>query len=297
VRLRRSARTVTLYRQRLEQHICKEFGQRPADSLTVTDVRRLIDVLGRKKLAPSTVTSTVNILSGLLRFGTKAGIVERNPVRDLDRDDRPGSARVSEPRYLDPTEVNLLLSELSDTFRPLAAACAFAGLRVSEALGLRWRDIDYKARTLSVAGQLAPDGTLVPPKSSASAATVPLLPRLANELRAHRKRLANRDPQLVDPDALAFVTARGKPQSRRNALRAVHRAGNEANLNPDDREKVGIHDLRHSFVAIALAHGFTLPEAAVLARHASPRVTATTYAGLTDAARAELSTKLTKAWK
>ena len=200
-RLRRSARTVALDRQRLEQHICKEFGQRPADSLTVTDVRRLIDILGRKKLAPSTVTSTVNILSGLLRFGTKAGIVERNPVRDLDRDDRPGSARVTEPRYLDVNEVELLLSKLSDTFRPLAAACAFAGLRVSEALGLRWRDIDFKTRTLVVAGQLAPDGTLVAPKSSASAATVPLLPRLTKELRTRRKRLADRNPQLVAPDA------------------------------------------------------------------------------------------------
>jgi len=139
VRQRRSARTVALYRQRLDLHICKEFGQRPADSLTVADVRRLIDVLGRKILSPSTVTSTVNILSGLLRFGTKAGVVERNPVRDLDRDDRPGSARVSEPRYLDIAEVDLLLGKLSDTFRPLGAACAFAGLRISVALGLRWR--------------------------------------------------------------------------------------------------------------------------------------------------------------
>jgi hypothetical protein len=34
-----------------------------------------------------------------------------------------------------------------------------------------------------------------------------------------------------------------------------------------------LHDLRHSFVAIALANGVTLPEAAMPARHANPRVT------------------------
>lgn len=51
-------------------------------------------------------------------------------------------------------------------------------------------------------------------------------------------------------------------------------------MNGDGREPVGVHDLRHSFVAVALAPGMTLPEAA-LARHANPRITATIYAGLT----------------
>ena len=78
-------------------------------------------------------------------------------------------------------------------------------------------------------------------------------------------------------DALVFSTTRGKPQSRRNALRAVQHAGDEVGLNGGGRQTVGLHDLRHSFVAIALAHGVTLPEAAMLARHANPRVTLAVY--------------------
>ena len=78
----------------------------------------------------------------------------------------------------------------------------------------------------------------------------------------------------VQPDALVFTTLRDKPQSRRNVLRAVHAAGDAAGLNGKGRERVGVHDLRHSFVAVALAAGLTLPEAAALARHANPRVTA-----------------------
>jgi integrase len=69
-------------------------------------------------------------------------------------------------------------------------------------------------------------------------------------------------------------------------LRAVHAAGDAAGLNGGGRERVGVHDLRHSFVALALAAGLTLPEAAALARHASPRVTAAVYAGLSDDNRA-----------
>jgi integrase len=295
---RRSPRTVTLYRQRLNQHVCKTLGDRAADSLTVADVRRLVDVLGRKKLSPSSVTSTVNILSGLLQFGIREGVIERNPVRDLDRDDRPGAARATEPRYLDAAELNRLLSNMGDQFRPVAAVCAFAGLRVSEALGLRWRDIEFKTSTITVAGQLAPDGTLTTPKTATSAALVPLLPRLATELRAHRRRQASIDLRRVHADALVFVSRNGKPHSRRNALRAVNNASDAAGLSAegDVREKVGCHDLRHSCISIALASGFTLPEAAALARHASPRVTAAIYAGLSDAGRAELATKLAAAF-
>jgi integrase len=185
---------------------------------------------------------------------------------------------------------------VSDTFRPVAAACAFAGLRLSEALGLRWRDIDLKASTLTVAAQLGPDGTRVPLKTAASAASVPLLPRLAAELREHRSRVAGQSLPRVSPDALVFTTSHGRPHGRRNVLRAVYAAGDAAGLNGEERERVGVHDLRHSFVAMALAAGLTLPEAAALARHANPRVTATVYAGLTDTARAGLGSKLAAAF-
>jgi hypothetical protein len=50
------------------------------------------------------------------------------------------------------------------------------------------------------------------------------------------------------------------------------------------------------FVAVALAAGLTLPEAAALARYANPRVTATVYAGLTDTARVGLGPKLAAAF-
>jgi len=294
-RQRRSFRTVALYRQRFEKHIEPELGHRAANELTVRDIRRLIDRLAAKKLAPGTITSTVNILSGLLRYGIKNGQVDRNPVRDLDRDDRPGSGRVSEPRYLSPDELELLFSKLTDTFRPVALTCALAGLRISEALGLRWRDVDFKTEEIHVREQLGANGELVPVKTTASAAPAPLLPQLARELRAHHARQRERGFDRVRPDALVFTTARARPQSRRNALRAVHHAGDEAGLNPKGAQPVGLHDLRHSFVANALAVGVTLPEAATLARHADARITAIVYAGVTEEARSAIAGKLTAA--
>ena len=56
------------------------------------------------------------------------------------------------------------------------------GLRVSEALSLRWADVDLDAGTLRVRGT----------KTAASAASVPMAAQLVTELRCHRQRLAER---------------------------------------------------------------------------------------------------------
>lgn len=291
---RYSARTVALYRQRLRSHILPALGTRPMAELTVADVRRLVDTLGRK-LAPATVTGMLNIVSAVCGFAIKNGAAERNVVRDLQRDDRPGTKRLTEPRWLTRQEIDAVQGKLSDTFRPVAVACTFAGLRVSEALGLRWRDVGFTASTLTISGQLGERGVRVPTKTESSATTIPLVPALARELRAHKARQAECDLRLVHADALVFVTNTGKAQSRRNALRAVHVAGDAVGLNGDGREPVGLHDLRDSFVALAFEAGLSLPEVSALARHADPRVTAMLYAGLVDGGLEQASAKLVKA--
>jgi integrase len=245
-----------------------------------------------RRLSPNTRTGIMSAFSGLVRYGVKRGVIERNIVRDVDRDDRPGTKRLSEPRYLDEAQRGGLLAKLGDTFRPIAATYVYAGLRASEALGLRWADVDLDADTLCVENQLGSDGKLYPLKTQASRDTVRLLPALHRELLAHRQRQARRNIALVRGDALVFVTARGRPQSARNVLRAVHLAGDAAGLNLHGRERIGPHDLRHTLIGLAFEHELTLPEASVLARHANPRVTAQVYAGLSEKARERVSEKL-----
>jgi integrase len=295
-RRRRSPRTAAHYEQQLRLHVLPHLGRKVAAELTVADLRRLLDELAMKRLAPRSRGGVVGIISGMLAYGIKLGVIERNAVRDLDRDDRPSAKRLTEPRYLSTSELETLIAAMGDTFRPVAAVCAYSGLRLGEALGLRWRDLDLEARTITVTAQLGPDGNEAPLKTPASAATVPILPMLGDELRAHRSRVASNALPRVRPDALVFTTASGKPQGRRNALRAVYAAGDAVGLNGDGREPVGVHDLRHSFVAVVLAAGMTLPEAAALARHSNPRVTASVYAGLTEQNREQLGAKLNAAF-
>ena len=119
----------------------------------------------------------------------------------------------------------------------------------------------------------------MPVKTTASAATVPLLPALERELRAHRSRQASATcgsptgTRSCSPQPGASPSHAATP-SVRFSMQATKSASTATGAQP-----VGLHDLRHSFVAIALANSVTLPEAAMLARHANPRVTLAVYAG------------------
>lgn len=105
------------------------------------------------------------------------------------------------------------------------------------------------------------------------------LPLLA-KLKAHRQAQGAIGLQRIDQDSLVFVTATGRPQSRRNALRAVNVASRHVGLwsDEDGREPVGLHDLRHSAASFYFDAGWKTREVSRLLRHANPTVTLTVYA-------------------
>jgi integrase len=154
---------------------------------------------------------------------------------------------------------------------------AFTGLRISEVLGLRWRDVDFVEGELYVGGQLSLSRSDRPArrvellKTEASERYVPIFPAVERELARFRNeeeaRGRGRDHDLV------FLTRRtGQPLSQRNAARAVADAATAAGLG-----KVGPHDLRRSFCSLAGRRGVDPIEAAQITGH-SPDVWARHYA-------------------
>jgi integrase len=265
--------TRELYLTRLDAHALRILGSstRAAD-VSAAHLRTMIDRLRNDGASGSSVRGVVTATSAMFRYAVRRGIVATNPVRLLERGDRPTGKRETEPRYLDRGQIDKLLAELGDEYRPIAATLAFAGLRVSEALALRWRDVDLKGGTLRVRGT----------KTAGSVAPVPIIDPLAVQLKAHRSRLAGIGLRLTGPDAPLFT------QHRRNVLRALYRAGDAAGLNPEGVEKIGCHDLRHSCAGLLFAAGAPAPTVAAVLRHADTRTTLTTYAGLVETNRAEL---------
>jgi integrase len=128
--------------------------------------------------------------------------------------------------------------------RSLLAVLAFAGLRIGEALSLRWRDVDLGRGVIRVHGT----------KTQADERVVNLLPALHDDLGDYRARL---DP---DPGALVFGTTNGARHSESNVRQrilapAIEHANEQ--LERDGREPLpaGLtpHSLRRTFASLLFA--------------------------------------------
>jgi integrase len=160
---------------------------------------------------------------------------------------------------------------------------AETGARISEALGIRFGNVDLKERTWQVAGQLADDGTVRDAKTPGSMALVPLSEAAVAIVRERREAALRRGFAFASPDAFVFVGRNGQPLQRRNALRAWQRATTAA-LG----EALRLHDLRTTFASRLAANNVDIPTAQALLRHARPSTTLDVYTRIQGDSAAKL---------
>ena len=167
----------------------------------------------RTALGPVSINKLIGTLSAILEAACEVDLVPRNVAGGRRR----RLASVTPPRTtLDSAEHIAALLDAAGSLdglarcrhgqrRALVATLVFAGLRISEALSLRWSDVDLARGTVKVRQG----------KTDAAARTVNLLPVLRDELSSYAARV------LGSPDAIVFATTTGGQQSPSNVRRRV----------------------------------------------------------------------------
>ena len=206
-------------------------------------------------------------------------LIPRNPAR-VGGKRRKLKTRQPERSYLDRADqIESLLDAAAELDRVgrrpkvrrlLLATLIFSGLRLGEALGLRWRDIDLAAGRLRV----------IDSKTDAGVREVELLPLLREELTTHKAGC-----HIASGNALVFATGTGGPQNQSN-VRNRTLAGS-VKLANERREQAGFgslpqgltpHSLRRTFISLLLAAGEDPPYVMRQVGHRDPKVTLGVYA-------------------
>ena len=168
---------------------------------------------------------------------------------------------------------------------PLIVFVANTGVRIGEALALRWQDVNLDGATVTITRGSLPDDAST--KTPAGVRPVPLVPDVVNALRAQQRR--QREARLKmgsgwkDTEDLVFTTGEGTPVDAHNARRTLRAALKAAGL-PQDRPW---HTMRHSLATRLLNRGVPMPVVTQIIGHASIRTTVDIYGHAEPAINAE----------
>jgi integrase len=227
-------------------------------------------------LSARSVQQAHRTLRAALRQAVKPEHLYRDPTFGVT----PPRAPEREEVVLTAGQIRTLLASTEDHYlHPLWVVLATTGMRVGEALGLQWRDVDLDAGMVTIRRQAqwqkGPGMVLSEVKTKASHRTLPLVPGTIAVLRKQRAAAMERHLAVGMPwnDAMqVFATIDGNLINPGTVSKAFHRALDGAHL-----PQMRVHDLRHTVSSFIQSRGRTEREAQEVMGHASPATTRHIY--------------------
>jgi integrase len=268
--------TSRVYRSFLANHILPQWGDTPIRDVQPRPVKLWLRQLN---LSPKSKTHVHSLMHGLLEFAMWAGIIEitRNPISLVQN--KGATKRVRKARSLTVEQFHALLAELHEPFATMALLCVCLGRRVSEALALRWGDVDWFGSKLSVCRGIVQQH-VDDCKTEGSARTFALASDLLARLKAWKQASQFRD---TDDWVFASPFNIGRlPYSYTCTRQELVRASNAAGIG-----HISTHAFRHTYRSWLDAVGTPIAIQQKMMRHSDIRTTMNIYG---DVVTDEMST-------
>jgi integrase len=249
--------TVSSYQNTLNKRILPYLGDTPLDALNRTQIKAwFVQQMGLCKV--STASLALSILHIILEAAVEAETIPSNPARSIRRSLRHVVKRRTYREPMTKEQLHAFLEAArsdQETYHGVLLM-AYTGVRLGEALGLQWADVDLSGKYLRVQRQASASGEFAPLKSETSRRSIPISTHLANVLwrvRTDRETTALRyrvpcGPGVIFPELGREPTI----ESARKRLKlAVQRACKRAGLPPG----FSCHSLRHTYATQLFEHG------------------------------------------
>jgi integrase len=168
-----SARYIGDLRARLNT-LAKKFPEN-VDTVTTAALQSWFDGMDA---APRTVRNFRQTASTLFKFAEARGYIAKgeNPVTSTEKIKSKNGSPIE---IYSPKEIRRLLDAAPESFQPIIAIQAFAGLRSAEVMRLQWQDVKLDRQHIEITAGNA---------KTASRRIVPILPNLAAWLKPHGKK-------------------------------------------------------------------------------------------------------------
>ncbi len=262
------------YRRTIENFAMPRWKTLKLSEIEPKDVRELLMAMRNEGKSTSMIRKTRASLSTLFATALEDGLISTNPIRGVRIpaplvEEAPDEERA---KALTRTELATLLSAIPEDRHLFFEFLVHTGVRISEAIGLTWEHLELEDNPRVKVREQFYRCERRRLKSGAGRRNIPLAPRMAARLLAHREAHYSGPKEPVFTSKVGTELIRGKVA--------------ENVLNPA-RALVGMpwvsfHSFRHTCASLLFANGKNIKQIQTWLGHADPAFTLRTYIHLLD---------------
>lgn len=275
-------KTVTLsenarctYQGNLTHWIYPALGDLKMPDITPANISALLLSMQSQGKAQATCVKVYTILRSLFKMAYMSDVITINPMDKVERPKpRKDELKERDVEAYTIDEVQRIFSALANEplkWRVLLRLLIDTGIRRGECYGLQWKDIDFRANTITISGNLCytpQKGIYLDTPKSGKVRTIDVDPEIISLLRELRQEQASQAistyvfTQPNSPEPM-------HPQSPARYMQKFAKRYNVPGLHP--------HKLRHTFASIAITNGADVASVSEKLGHSDKAVTLRMY--------------------
>lgn len=247
-----SMHTITNYQKDLEDFsIYLKNKSKKFDSLSYSDVTDYLIYLGEKNYSPSSVNRHLSSIRSFYDYLMKEGATKSSPFKLVK-----GPKRAKKlPNYLQYDEFVDLVNTCDETSlgirnRMILELLFATGLRVSEAVDIKLKDINFKAREINVVGK-------------GKKARIVYFNKVCQEVMSKYVINARQDLLKGKTSEYLLINHIGNKLTRRGVADILEKLIMKSSI----KHKISPHTLRHTFATLLLNEGMDIREVQELLGH------------------------------
>jgi len=255
-----------------------------------------------KKYSMATIRKAYNLLNACFKHAVGVGDITKNPMQFVQMPSVESvQTKEKEIQYFNEEQVKEIISEATKEWRNgvpihrygyVICLLIFTGMRIGECLGLRWCDVDFENKQLTI------DNTILliknrnnkdndrkkritvdtSPKTKKSIRTIKLSQNAIKALYSIKSMNEYYGVKTRDNDYVV-VSKKGTHATARNVSRTLGDILENCSFT-DKEKKYGLHSLRHTFASLLLAKGADIKSISEILGHEKTSTTYDIYAHL-----------------
>ena len=273
--------TIRNYTERYHRNIEPVIGKKRLSAVNSIHCQTIMNRMADAGYATSTINQTRIALFNMLDYAYQNDVIRKNPCNKVVKSDIGKNCKKKEALTI-AAQRTFCNTMVGNTYEYQYRFLLQTGLRTGELVGLKWSDVDWEKRTLTISRSMeyrhsTREWRIGEPKSKSGYRTIPLTEEAIEILRLQKKKNQSISIIPIEWSEFIFLCRKGTPVKNSTYDTMLFKLCEKADL-----PKFSMHVLRHTFATRCIEAGMKPKTLQTILGHSNIGITMNLYVHTTE---------------